>query len=134
MNSFPLCVTVRRFLKVLSTLFLSALILLSSGLPALAGGTYSTPPRRGEALINSEPSPLDKGEARLDDIYQKSKDILKSPPPSMEQVQSEAQKGINEVQGNADVNEMYRPENSQDATTAAEQVEKALTKNLLKRD
>ena len=82
------------------------------------------------AAISSSPSDLRSGEVQLDEIYEKSEDALRREPRSMKELQSEASKGPNEVQGGADLNsrQMNRPENSEDATTAAEGVEKALKK------
>ncbi|HEY9624731.1 MAG TPA: low temperature-induced protein [Crinalium sp.] len=82
------------------------------------------------AAISSSPSSPRSGETPLNEIFEKSEDALRAEPRTMKELQTEASKGYNEVQGNADFNdaEMKRPENSQDATTAAEQVEDALKK------
>jgi hypothetical protein len=80
--------------------------------------------------ISSTPSDPRSGEVPLDEIFEKSEDALKAEPRSMRELQTEASKGYNEIQGDADLNdtEMKRPENSQDAVTAADQVENALKK------
>jgi hypothetical protein len=78
------------------------------------------PPRRG-----TPPDPL-KGESPLHPVPQPDGkcNICKR------RVQQEAVKGYNEVQGDADFDKMHRPDNSQDATSAAEKVENALEKVL----
>jgi hypothetical protein len=43
-------------------------------------------------------------------------------------VQEESAKGFNEIQGDADLDKMSRPDNSRQATTAKEQAERALKK------
>jgi len=79
--------------------------------------------------ISSQPTDPAKGEPGLQDIFEKSEDALKSDEYlGMDKVKEEANKGINEVQGAADKNDMYRPETSQRATSAEEQVERVLGK------
>jgi muramidase (phage lysozyme) len=80
--------------------------------------------------ISSSPSDPRSGETPLNEIFEKSEDALKAEPRTMRELQSESSKGYNEIQGNADFNdaEMKRPENSQDAVTAADQVENTLKK------
>ncbi|MEP0912831.1 hypothetical protein NDI45_18120 [Leptolyngbya sp. GB1-A1] len=91
-----------------------ALVLFMNAAPALA--------------ISSPPTDPAKGEPGLQDIFEKSEDALKSDDTLTMKVKDEANKGINEVQGAADKNDMYRPENSQQATDAETQVERALSK------
>lgn len=78
--------------------------------------------------ISSQPTDPAKGEPGLQDIFEKSEDALKSDDTLTMKVKDEANKGLNEVQGAADKNDMYRPETSQHATSAEEQVERALSK------
>lgn len=82
------------------------------------------------SAIGSTPSDPRSGEAPLNEIYEQAEDALKAEPRTMKEVQSEANKGINEVQGNADLNstQMNRPDNSQQAVSAEEQVENVLKK------
>jgi hypothetical protein len=82
--------------------------------------------------MTSNPSSPKQGEAKLDEVYGKSEDALRNPPLSARQVESEANKGVNEVQGAADLEKMKSPENSGEATTVEEQVEKVLDKATLK--
>lgn len=94
-----------RPLHFLLAIFASTLLFLSSALPAAAS--------------NSNPT---KGIDALNKVEQKSKDVLNSPPRSLEETQAEAQKGINAVQGDADAAKMKRPGNSQNATSVEEKI------------
>lgn len=78
--------------------------------------------------ISSDRSNPVQGEVQLDEIYEKSEDVLRNGSPDLEDVQEESAKGFNEVQGNADRDKMSRPDNSREATTAKEQAERALKK------
>jgi hypothetical protein len=81
------------------------------------------------AAIGSSRSNTSQGETHLDEIYDKSEDILKGDNAlSADKVKTEANRGINEVQGSADVKQMERPEDARNATSAAEQVERAFQK------
>jgi hypothetical protein len=101
-----------RPVRFLVAAFVSTLLFLTNAFPALA--------------ISTSPSSLQKGEAPINDIYEKSKDVLKAEPRTQEELQTEANKGINEIQGDADRDQMNTPENSQDAVTAKEQLERVL--------
>jgi len=103
-----------RSIRFIAIAFACTLIMFSDGVPAFA--------------IGSAPSDPHAGSARLDNIQQKSEEILQNPPLNLEETQAEASKGINEIQGNSDINEMSRPSNSRRAQSAAEQVTKALEK------
>lgn len=79
------------------------------------------------AISSDRSSPV-QGEVQLDDIYEKSEDVLRKGSPDMQDVQEGSAKGFNEVQGDADLDKMSRPDNSREATTAKEQAERALKK------
>ncbi|MBF2002776.1 MAG: hypothetical protein IGS38_18880 [Synechococcales cyanobacterium M58_A2018_015] len=95
--------------------FACALVLFVNATPALAiGSTQSNPA---------------EGETRLDEIFEKSEDMLKSDNAlDADKVRQQANQGINEIQGSADVQQMNRPSNSQRATSAAEEVQQAVGK------
>ncbi|MBW4655141.1 MAG: hypothetical protein KME20_19175 [Kaiparowitsia implicata GSE-PSE-MK54-09C] len=76
--------------------------------------------------ISSSPSAPSDGEAPLNNIYDKAERALENEPRSMNEVQDEAGKGLNEVQGDADLDKMNHDGNSPEATTAKEKVEDAL--------
>lgn len=89
-----------------------ALIVFSNAYPAAAIGS-----------VRSNPS---EGEAHLDDIQRKSEEITKRDPLSLKETQREANKGLNEVQGRSNVQQMNRPSNSRQATSMGEKVKDAL--------
>jgi hypothetical protein len=103
-----------RPLRFIFAALVATVLFFSNALPVLA--------------ISTTPSAPQKGEAPLDEIYQKSEDALKAEPRTQKQVRAEAQKGTNEIQGDADIDQMSTPKNSQQAVTAKEQVERALEK------
>jgi hypothetical protein len=99
-----------RPLRFLSVLFCCTLLLFSTCLTALAA---------------SNP---DQSVMPLKGIEQKSKKALKSEPRSLEEVQGEAKKGINAVQGGANREKMKNPSNADsDATSVEEQVSDVLS-------
>jgi hypothetical protein len=73
-------------------------------------------------------SDLTKGSERLDDVQKKSEEILRNPPMSLDRVQIESNKGLNEVQGDADVQDMSRPNNSRNVTSIEDKAEQVLEK------
>jgi hypothetical protein len=103
-----------RSARFLTIAFACTLLLFANAVPAFA--------------ISSAPTDPTEGTVHLDDIQTKSEEILKRDPLNMQETQSEANKGLNEIQGNADVNDMSRPSNSRQAKSAAEQVTDALKK------
>jgi hypothetical protein len=116
MKSLHAKLSILRPMRLLVMIVACAFLFFSNVLPALA--------------ISSSPSDPRSGETPLNEIFEKSEDALKAEPRSMRELQSEASKGYNEIQGDADFNaeEMKRPENSQDAVTAEDQVKNALKK------
>lgn len=115
MNFGRLFSSTLRSLRVLMIAFACALVLFVNATPALAiGSTQSNPA---------------EGETRLDEIFEKSEDMLKSDNAlDADKVRQQANQGINEIQGSADVQQMNRPSNSQRATSAAEEVQQAVGK------
>lgn len=99
-------------LRTVLVAFTCALLIMSSALPA--------------AAISSSRSNPSEGATRLDKIFEKSEEVTKADPLSMEETQREANQGLNEIQGGADVNQMNRPEDSSHATTAKDQLQNAL--------
>lgn len=116
MQSIRLKLSTLRLARFLMIAIVSAVLFFGNMLPANA--------------ISSTPSDIRSGETPLNEIYERSEDALRAEPRTLKEVQTEASKGINEVQGNADLNnsEMSRPDNSQEAVSAEEQVENVLKK------
>lgn len=104
-----------RSLRFLVIAFTCALLLVTNAAPSWAAGTTS-------------PSQPNEGEVQLKKIYDESERSLNSGLDSMREVSERAGRGVNEVQGGADLDKMSTPENSQDATTFKDQVKKALDK------
>jgi hypothetical protein len=100
-----------RFLVVA---FTCALLLLSSAFPAFAIDSYQSDPTEGTT--------------QLLDIQRKTDEAAKEPPAGLKKVQKESNKGLNEVQGDADINKQKRPENSQSATSVEENIKNVLEK------
>lgn len=105
---------VLRPIRTLLVAVICAVMLFMNAAPALA--------------ISSQPTDPAKGEPGLQDIFERSEDALKSDDTLTMKVKDAANGGINEVQGAADKNDMYRPETSKKATSAEEQVENVLSK------
>lgn len=100
-----------RFLVVALT---CALLLLSSAFPAFAIDSYQ-----------SEPT---EATTQLLDIQDKTDELAKSSPAGLKKVQEESNKGLNEVQGDADIDKQKRPENSQSSTSTEDNVKNFLNK------
>lgn len=100
--------------------FTCALLLFSYASPAAAASLYS-----------GKPSSPTQGEAQLKNLESKSLEALEAGGPySLEKQVAETQgKGLNAAQGDADIDKMSRPSNSQDA---APSVEQTIQKNLEK--
>jgi hypothetical protein len=101
--------------KSLLVAVVCALVLFTNAYPALA--------------IGSTPSRPSEGETRLNGILEESQDAIRPENAlNAEEVTRKANEGLNEVQGAADIKQMNRPENSRQATSAAEQVQRAFDK------
>lgn len=107
-----------RFTQTLAIIFTCTLLIFSNAVPANAAPANTTQAK----------SDLTKGSERLDDVQKKSEEILRNPPLSMDRVQDESNKGLNEVQGDADIQDMSRPSNSRKATSIQEKAEQVLEK------
>ena len=107
-----------RLTQTLAIMFTCTLLIFGNAVSADAIPANTTQSR----------SDLTKGSERLDDVQKKSEEILRNPPLSMKRVQEESNKGLNEVQGDADIQEMSRPSNSQRATSIQEKAEQILEK------
>ncbi|HEY9747419.1 MAG TPA: hypothetical protein V6C63_01855 [Allocoleopsis sp.] len=109
-----------RPVRFLVIAFTCALLLVAQAAPAFAASS----------MYSGSSSPT-KGEAQLKGIEEKSLEALEAGGPyGLEKEEAETQgKGLNAAQGDADVNKMYRPSNSQDAPPSVEQnVKKGLEK------
>jgi hypothetical protein len=109
-----------RPVRFLVVAFTCALLLVAQAAPAFA-----------DAPIYSGSSSPTKGEAQLKGIEAKAYEAIEAPDPyGLEKQEAETQgKGLNAAQGDADIDKMYRPSNSQDAPPSVEQT---IKKNLEK--
>jgi hypothetical protein len=107
-----------RIARAIAVVFTCALLFMANLAPANAAPMNN-------AGTNSD---LTKGSERLDDVQKKSEEILRNPPMSLDRVVDESNKGLNEVQGDADVQDMNRPSNSQQATSIQDKAEQVLEK------
>ncbi|MEH1834517.1 MAG: hypothetical protein V7L29_21195 [Nostoc sp.] len=103
-----------RPVRFLVVAFSCALLLLSSAFPAFAIDSYQSDPTEATT--------------QLLDIQRKTDEAAKEPPAGLEKVEKESNKGLNEVQGDADINKQKRPDNSQSATSPEETVKNLLEK------
>lgn len=105
-----------RLVRGLALALVCTLVLFTNSYPALAIGTNEV----------SNPS---EGETRLNQTIENSEDAIRPENAlSAEKVIERANSGLNEVQADADIDQMNRPENSRQATSAAEEVQRALSK------
>jgi hypothetical protein len=107
-----------RLTQTLAIMFTCTLLIFGNAIAADAAPANTTQTR----------SDLYKGSERLDDVQKKSEEILRDPPLSMKRVQDESNQGLNEVQGAADIQDMNRPSNSQEATSIQDKAERILEK------
>ncbi|WP_416666516.1 hypothetical protein [Egbenema bharatensis] len=99
-------------IRAVLVVFICTLLVVSNAFPAAAIGSSQSNPTEGDT--------------RLDEIFRKSEEVTKADPLSMEETQRRANEGLNEVQGAADVNQMYRPEDAPQATTGKDQLQNVL--------
>jgi len=114
MKIIALVSSILRPVRFLIIAFTCTLLFVSNAFPAFALDSYQSNP--------------EEGTTQLLKIQDKTDKIAKSPAPGLKEVQKESNKGLNEVQGDADIDKMKRPENSQSATSAEEKVESFLEK------
>ncbi|MEA5448777.1 hypothetical protein VB780_09380 [Leptolyngbya sp. CCNP1308] len=103
----------RNLARISMVMIASLFLFLGVASPAMAFGKSSS---------NSS-----DGTAQMNNIQKASERALKAEPRSQGEVQGKAQRGPNEVQGDADLHTLNSPQNSQ-ATTVQDQIENALEK------
>jgi hypothetical protein len=106
----------KNFLRTIVIVFTCAFIFLTNVVPAFAIESYKSNPREGET--------------QLLETQKLTDEVSRYAPggPNLEQTQERANKGLNEVQGDADVDKMKRPENSQQAVSVEDEVNNLLGK------
>jgi len=68
------------------------------------------------------------GEANLLDIERKSQEAVLKDPYDLKETQKESNKGLNEIQGDSDIDKMKRPSNTRGAKSVEQKIETALEK------
>lgn len=94
--------------------FTCALLIFSNAFPA--------------AAIGSQKSNPEDATTQLLETQRKTDQISTEPPPGLKKTIEESNKGINEIQGDADIEKQNSPENSQQATTVEDEVKNVLDK------
>lgn len=107
-----------RPVRLLVATCVCALLFFSSAFPAFAANP-SDPKRSGEENLLT--------------IEEKAGELARETPLSRKGTQAEANQGLNEIQGSANAENMYRPENSQNNAPSVEgnikqKLEKAMDK------
>ncbi len=90
------------------------LLFLSSASPAFAMDSYQSNPQEGTT--------------QLLETQRRTDEVAKSNPPTLKEVQEKSNKGLNEVQGDADIDKMNTPANSQSSTSVEKNVQNFLDK------
>lgn len=114
MNIFDFVGSILRPVRFVIVASACALLFLSSVSPAFAISSYQSDPQEGTT--------------QLLETQRKTDAVAKSQPLKLKEVQKESNKGLNEVQGDADINKMKNPANSQSSTSVEENVQNFLEK------
>ena len=99
----------KRLVSTLIAVCFCALMFVSNAFPAFAVTSSTT-----------------KGEDQLLGIEKESQEVVLKKPMSLEETQEKASKGPNEVQGDADIEKMKNPSNT-NTTSFEQQVKKAVS-------
>lgn len=113
-----------RPLRFLVACCISTLLVFSNVLPAFSDPVNPT-------ASGTAPQ---QGETHLLDIEKQAQEAVIEKPYSRGETQSKAKQGLNEIQGASDVNEMSRPENSQDAISVEDKSKNFLDALIGKKD
>lgn len=99
--------SINRFVRFVLGAYICTLMFLYTSVPALANTNT-------------------KGEEQMPKIQIKSQKVVESDPYSLEKTQYESNKGLNEVQGDADKDKMYNPNNTDGPASVEQQIGNAL--------
>ncbi|NJM72956.1 MAG: hypothetical protein HC862_23995 [Scytonema sp. RU_4_4] len=114
MKNISFDLSVLRPVRFIIVAFTCALLIFSHALPAAAIGTQKSNPEKATTQLLETQKETDK--------------LTAEPPLGLKETIKKSNKGINEVQGAADIDKMNRPENSQQATSVEDQVGNFLEK------
>ncbi|GAX34259.1 hypothetical protein [Nodularia sp. NIES-3585] len=114
MKIFDLVLSIFRPVRFVIVASACTLLFLSSVSPAFAISSYQSNPQEGTT--------------QLLETQRRTDEVAKSNPLKLNEVQEKSNKGLNEVQGDADIDKMKNPENSQSSTSVEENVQNFLDK------
>lgn len=77
------------------------------------------------ALEGSDPT---KGTAQMPEAMQAAEDVANSAPMSMEEIEERSKDGLNEVQGDADKDKMYKSNTDKPGPAIVQDIKKAIDK------
>lgn len=106
--------SVLRPVRFIIVAFTCALLIFSYAFPA--------------AAISTQKSSPEKATDQLLETQKETDELTAKPPIGLKETTERANQGLNEVQGAADLDKFNTPENSQQATSAEDQVENFLEK------
>lgn len=101
-----------RIFKIVLAVFVGGFLLLNLAAPAMAFGSSSSSPSKGLTEMN--------------EMKETSKEAVRKEPRGIKEIQDKAKRGPNSVQGNANLDKMNTPANSQEAQTIPEQARELL--------
>ncbi|MBD2207972.1 hypothetical protein H6G33_36960 [Calothrix sp. FACHB-1219] len=114
MKIIALVSSLLRPVRFLVIAFTCTLLFVSNAFPAFAIESYQSHP--------------EEATTQLLETQRKTDEVGRSNPPGLERVQRESNKGLNEVQGDADIDKMKRPSNSTSSTSVEDEIENLLEK------
>ncbi len=116
MKMFASVLSIVRAVRAILVVATCALLIFSNAVPAFA--------------IESYQSDVQEGETQLLETQKLTDEVSRYAPgnPNLEQTQERTNEGLNEVQGDADIDKMKTPENSQQAVTVEDEVNNLLKK------
>ncbi|BAY30626.1 conserved hypothetical low temperature-induced protein [Nostoc carneum NIES-2107] len=114
MKIIALVSSVLRPVRFLVIAFTCTLLFVSNAFPAFAIDSYQSNP--------------EEATTQLLETQRKTDEVGRSNPPGLKEVQKKSNEGLNEVQGDADIDKMKRPENSTSSTSVEDNIENFLEK------
>jgi hypothetical protein len=106
--------SILRSVRALVLTAICAVFIFANAVPAFAIESYQSKP--------------DEATTQLLETQRLTDEVARSAPPNLQETQERTNKGLNEVQGDADVDKMKRPENSGSAVSVKDEVKNVLEK------
>jgi hypothetical protein len=108
-------------IRILLSICFCMMIFLSNALPASAATNHQD---EGVAKLNDIQKRTDNLSKRADDIDKGDESVF----PSLNEVQSASEEGLNEIQGAANKDKMIGPEDAKNTTTIQDKINESLSK------